>query len=84
MKILRMTGKIIHAYRLNNTVNNNPRYYFILLTDNGVYEFKTQSDTNVGYQFKPWCYYEVVVDYHITRTGRYICEAITYGTYKGV
>lgn len=53
------------------------------MTNDGVYEFKTQSDNLVGYLFKPWCYYIAVVDYHVTRTGSLICDDITYGVYKG-
>lgn len=84
MKTYRIKGKIIHTYRLNNSVNGNPRYYFILLTDGSTCEFKTRSDGMVGYKFKAWNYYEVVVDYHVTRTGNLICNDITYGDYKGV
>jgi hypothetical protein len=84
MKTYRIEGKIIHSYRLRNSVNGNPRYYFILLTDGTTREFKTRSDTAVGYKFKLWNYYEVVVDYHITRTGNFMCDDIAYGTYKGV
>lgn len=84
MKTLRMTGKIIHTYRLKNSVNGNPRYYFILLTDGTTREFKTRSDDMAGYKFKAWNYYNVVVDYHVTRTNNLICDDITYGDYSGV
>lgn len=85
MKTCRIEGKIIRCYRLNNSVNDNPRWYFMILVNGGsVYEFKTQSDSAVGYLFKPWYYYNVVVDYHITRTGKNICESISYGHYVGL
>lgn len=84
MKIYRIEGKIITSNRLNNSVNGNPCWHFLLLASDSVYEFKTQSDSSVGYLFKPWCYYNAVVDYHITRTGNLICDDITYRQYKGV
>lgn len=84
MKTYRVEGKIITSNRLNNSVNGNPRWHFLLLTSTGMYELKTQSDSAVGYLFKPWCYYNAVVDYHVTRSGNLICDNITYGEYKGV
>ena len=84
MKTYRISGKIVTTHRLNNSVNGNPRWHFLLLTDTGVYEFKTQSDSKVGYTFKPYIYNEAVVDYHITRNGNLVCNDITWGTYKGV
>lgn len=84
MKTYRVEGKIVSSNRLNNSVNGNPRWHFLLLTSDNIYEFKTQSDSSVGYLFKPWCYYNVVVDYHVTRSGNLICDDITYGEYKEV
>lgn len=84
MKTYRIGGKIVTSYRLNNSVNGNPRWHFLLLADTGVYEFKTRTDAKVGYLFRPYVYTEAVVDYHITSKGNLICDDITFGTYKGV
>lgn len=84
MKTYRVCGKIVSSNRLNNSVNGNPHWHFLLFTETNVYEFKTATDSAVGYLFKPWCYYNAVVDYHVTRSGNLICDNITYGEYKGV
>lgn len=84
MKTYRVEGKIISSNRLNNSVNGNPRWCFIIFTGTDAYKFKTATDSSVGYLFKPWCYYNVVVDYHVTRAGNLICDGIVYGEYIGV
>lgn len=84
MKTYSIVGKIVTTHRLNNSVNGNPRWHFLLHAYSGVYEFKTRTDAKVGYLFKPYVYNEAIVDYHITRNGNLICDDITYGTYKGV
>lgn len=84
MKIYRMTGKLIYASRLKNSVNGNPRWNFIVLSNDQCYEFKTKTDSAVGYKFKRLLFNEVTVDYHVTRSGNLICENIEYGSYKGV
>lgn len=84
MKTYRVEGKIISSNRLNNSVNDNPRWRFFLFTGTDVYKFKTATDSLAGYLFKSWRYYNVVVDYHVTRTGNFICDGIVYGEYKGV
>ncbi len=84
MKMYEITGKIVTTHRLNNSVNGNPRWQFLLLADTGVYEFKTKTDSKVGYIFKPYVYNEATVYYHITSKGNLICDNITFGEYKGV
>lgn len=84
MKILRMTGKIISGFRLKNSVNGNPRWRFLLLVNDTVYEFRTKTDSLVGHLIEHRMYCGVVIDYHVTRTGNRICDDITYEEYKGV
>lgn len=85
MKTYRVFGKLVKTERLNNSVNGNPRWKFFLITSNDtVYEFKTQTDSFIGYIFNPHGAFNVAVDYHVTRSGNLICEAITYGVYKEV
>lgn len=84
MKTYRISGKIVNANRLNNSINGNPRWHFYLLADGSIYEFKTKTDSLCGYLFQPNCICEAVVDYHITVKGNLITDAITIGKYKGV
>lgn len=84
MKTYRINGKIVSCNRLNNIVNGNPRWKFFILSDGDVYEFKTKTDSLCGYLFKSNVYCESVVDYHITAKGNLVCDAITFGEYKGV
>lgn len=84
MKTYRISGKMVSSNRLNNSINGNPRWHFLLFTDTAVYEFKTATDSLVGYLFKPYVYSKVTIDYHITRKGNLVCDDITYGEYKGV
>lgn len=82
MKTYRMFGKIVKSECLN-IANGNPRWRFFLITSNdSVYEFKTKSDAKVGYLFKPYGVFNVAVDYHVTKAGNLICDDITYGFYE--
>lgn len=84
MKTYRAFGKIVKSVRLNNSVNGNPRWkFYLLFQDDRLCEFKTQTDSTIGYLFKPYGAFNVAVDYHITRSGNLICDNITYGVYKG-
>lgn len=75
---MKLTGRIISSERLNNSVCGNPRYRFTIETNDSFIDFKTKSNSSLGYYFRPYCVYDVEVLFHITKAGNLIADEVFY------
>ncbi len=76
---MKAKGTVYKSVRLNNSINGNPRYKFLFLhEDDYLMELKTKTDGLVGYMFMPYCKYDCEIEFHITKAGNFICDAIHY------
>lgn len=64
-------GKIVHAVRLNNSTNGNPRFRVMFLDDSGEYrEHITKSDASCSYDIENFRRSGKRAHVYLTKAGR--------------
>lgn len=70
-------GRLIHYTRRQNSINGNPKYCGVFMSDEGeILEGTTATDASCGYDFLNFQEQKRVVTYHVTKKGNIIIDRI--------